>query len=378
MVFDMNSWREKLEGNKNLQAFRDHLSGKSERTQHTYLYNFSKICEFFSWDCSEFDPHHFTQEHYDELFRQKSKVMKCASVNLYTNIVKVLSNIYGLEIKTRTLKEIDRFSDYITFEELQEIINKADKEAAAVTTFIFCTGLRPVSVLSLKKNQLMLNTKHPYLKNVLLKGGRHQDIIIMYPDLVKPLLTWYLQYKSQAVEGYDKNEFIFVSQKGMTTDSYIYSLVRTCSRILGRSVSPRMLRKGLGIHTKELGLQDEVRRMIMGHSNVKTTIDAYSDYSVKDVAREISMKASPQGGLSPISRSALPSGPQDMSHEQCPFCGGVVEPDMLFCPHCWQEIQSVCENCKRFINVKWKKCVYCGADVRKKAKYEKGLTLERE
>jgi site-specific recombinase XerD len=95
----------------------------------------------------------------------------------------------------------------------------------------------------------------------------------MYPELVKPLLTWYLQYKSQSVKGYDENEYIFVSQKGMTTDSYIYNLVKTCSRILGRSISPRMLRKGLGIHTKELGLQDEVRRMIMGHSDVKTTID---------------------------------------------------------------------------------------------------------
>lgn len=186
MVFNVDSWREKLEGNRNLQAFGDHLSGKSEKTQYTYLYNLSKICEFFSWDCSEFDPRKFTQEHYDELFRQKSKVMKHASVNLYTSIVKVLNNLYSLEIKTRNLKEIDKFTDYITFEELQEIISNADKEAAAVTTFIFCTGLRPVSVLSLKKNQLMLNTKHPYLKNVLLKGGRHQDIIIMYPDLVKP------------------------------------------------------------------------------------------------------------------------------------------------------------------------------------------------
>jgi integrase len=157
----------------------------------------------------------------------------------------------------------------------------------------------------------------------------------MYPELVKPLLTWYLQYKSQSVKGYDENEYIFVSQKGMTTDSYIYNLVKTCSRILGRSISPRMLRKGLGIHTKELGLQDEVQRMIMGHSDVKTTIDAYSDYSVKDVAREISMKVSPQSGFSPVSRGGLPSEPQGIPHEQCPFCGGVVEPDMLLCPHCW-------------------------------------------
>ena len=106
MVFDMTSWKEKLEGNEKLQAFRDHLSGKSERTQYTYLYNLKKICDFFSWDCSEFEPHQFTQEHYDEFFRQKSRVMKCTSINLYTNVVNVLSTIYGLGIKTKLLKEI--------------------------------------------------------------------------------------------------------------------------------------------------------------------------------------------------------------------------------------------------------------------------------
>jgi integrase len=372
------SWKEELEGNEKLQAFKDHLSGKSERTQYTYLYHLKKICDFFSWDCSEFDPHEFIQEHYDEFFREKSKVMKCTSINLYTNVVNVLSTIYGLSIKTRLLKEIDKFTDYITFEELQEIINKADKEAAAVTTFMFCTGLRPVSILSLKKSQLMLNAKTPYVKNVLLKGGRHQDIIIMYPDLTKPLLQWYLQYKSKTVKDYDKNEYVFVSQRGLTTDSYIYHLIRKCSKILGRNVSPRMLRKGLGVHTKELGLQDEVRRMIMGHSDVKTTIDAYSDYSVKDVAREIAMKVSPQGGPSPVSRGPVPPEYHGNNHEQCPFCGGGVEPDMLLCPHCWQEIKRVCENCKRFISIEWEKCVYCGADVKKKGKYEKALFIEKK
>ncbi len=157
----MTAWKEKFEGNENLQAFRDHLSGKSEKTQQTYLYQLKKICDFFSWDYSEFDPHQFTQEHYDEFFRKNSKVMKCSSINLCTNVVNVLNMIYELGLKTKLLKEIDRVSDYITFEELQEIINKADKEAAAVTTFMFCTGLRPVSVLSLKKDQLMLDAQHP-------------------------------------------------------------------------------------------------------------------------------------------------------------------------------------------------------------------------
>lgn len=375
----MSTWEEKIEGNKKLQAFRDHCSGKSERTQYTYKYHLKKICDFFSWDCSEFDPHEFTQEHYDEFFRKKSAVMKCSSINLYTNVVNVLSNTYGLDIKTKILKEIDKFTDYVTFDELQEIINKADKEVAAVTTFMFCTGLRTVSVLSLKKDQLMLDAKNPYLKNVLLKGGRHQDIIIMYPDLVKPLVQWYLQYKSKTVKDYEENDHVFVSQRGLTTDSYIYHLVRKCSSILGRNVSPRMLRKGLGVHTKELGLQDEVRRMIMGHSDVKTTIEAYSDYSVKDVAREISMKVSPEGGPAPVSRGrGTPVEVVGKNCEECPFCGEAVEPDMLLCPQCWQEIKQVCENCKRFINIQWEKCAYCGVKVKKKEKYKKAMVIDKK
>lgn len=59
-----------------------------------------------------------------------------------------------------------------------------------------------MSVLSIKKEQLMLNAKHPYIKSVYLKGGRRQDIFIMYPDFVKPLLNWYMQYKTAKVKNY--------------------------------------------------------------------------------------------------------------------------------------------------------------------------------
>jgi hypothetical protein len=48
----------------------------------------------------------------------------------------------------------------------------------------------------------MLNAKHPYIKSVYLKGGRRQDIFIMYPDFVKPLLNWYMQYKTAKVKNY--------------------------------------------------------------------------------------------------------------------------------------------------------------------------------
>ncbi|MBU7047367.1 MAG: hypothetical protein HXS54_13120 [Theionarchaea archaeon] len=35
---------------------------------------------------------------------------------------------------------------------------------------------------------------------------------------------------------------------------------------------------------------------------------------------------------------------------------------MLLCPHCWEKIKVVCDNCKRFVLVTWKKCPYCGME----------------
>ena len=360
----MSKWRDELMGNENLQALRDHIALKADRTQETYLYAVKQICDFFGIDYREFDPHWLDQKKYDVFLTTRTKELKRSSLNLLSNIVKVVSDLYNLDIKIKLLSEIDKHTDYITFSELQEIINKADKEAAAVVAFMFCTGMRPVSVLSIKKEQLMLNAAHPYIKGVLLKGGRRQDIIIMYPEIVKPLLNWYLQYKTTRTKDYDKNEYVFISQRGKTTESYIYELVRSCSTIIGRTVSPRMLRKGLGVHTKELGLQDEVRRMIMAHKDVKTTIDAYSDYTIKDIVRELELKVPQNQGVT----GSQPLQGQTPVSERCPFCGQPVENEMLLCPHCWKEIKIVCDNCKRFVQVNWKKCPYCGTENKKEKK----------
>ncbi|MBU7047193.1 MAG: tyrosine-type recombinase/integrase [Theionarchaea archaeon] len=358
----MSNWREELMGNGNLQALRDHIALKSEKTKLTYLYAVKRICDFFEIEYKRFDPHEMNQEKYDTFLSIRSKELKRASLNLLSNVFKVLSDLYDLGIKVNILNEIDKHTDYITFSELQEILNKADKESAAIAAFLFCTGLRTVSVLSIKKEQLMLNAKNPYIKNVYLKGGRRQDIFIMYPDLVKPLLNWYMQYKTSKVKDYDKIEQVFVSQRGQTTESYIYTLIRKCNHILGRNLCPRMFRKGLGVHTKELGLQDEVRRMIMAHKDVKTTIDAYSDYTIKDIVRELTLKVPQDQGITGVQSSQIQSAQLQTVQEKCPFCGQSVEGEMLLCPHCWEKIKVVCDNCKRFVLITWKKCPYCGVE----------------
>ena len=384
----MTSWQDELQENEHLKAFVDHTSLKAKTTQVNYFNKLKNICDFLNIPYREFDPNQLTQEIYDRFIYENADRYKKSTLNLFSKIFNILATIYDLDIKTKLLKETDKFTDYLEFSELQEIISKADKEAATVAAFIFCTGMRPVSVISITKQQLMLNVPHPYVKSVRLKGGKRQDVVIMYPNIVVPLLKWYMQFKSSNLKGYGKMEKVFVSQKEETTRYYIYNTVRKCSKVLGKKVNPRMLRKGLGVHTKELGLQDEVRRMMMGHSDVKTTIEAYSDYSIKDITRELDQKVY-RGNQQPdqamqswqhgsYMQPGQPNSQQPKNQEFCPHCKGPVDHEMLLCPHCWKEIKRVCQNCKRYINVEWKKCAYCGASIKKKEEFEMALFIDEE
>lgn len=373
----MTSWREELMQNKELEAFIKYMILRSKGTQKVYLARIKEICDHFEIKYSEFNPKNLTQKDYDQFLYDNIKKYKQSSLNLFSRVFNILSNIYGLNIKTQLLKETDKHTDYLRFSELQEIILKADKEVAAVAAFMFCTGLRPISVISITKDQLILNAKDPYIKNVYLKGGRRQDVVILYPDIVLPLLRWYMQYKSMKLKDYDKIPYVFVSQKGNVTDFYIRKLINRCEPIVGRKVSPRMLRKGLGVHTKELGLQDDVRRRIMTHADVKTTIDAYSDYSTRDVFRELRSKA--YDTVQNVNSQQLRNSQgHDANHDVCPYCGKFVDPEMMYCPYCWKEIKRLCSGCKRFIQSDWKKCPYCGTEFGKKKKQDKALFWDYE
>ncbi|MBU7045088.1 MAG: tyrosine-type recombinase/integrase [Theionarchaea archaeon] len=363
----MTLWRDELLENKHLKAFVDHLILKSERTQLVYLYELKYICDHFGIEYGNFDPEFLTQEHYDSLIRDKIDTLKKSTLNLRSRVFSLLSNIYGLGIKTKLLKESDKVTDYITFKELQEIINKADKEVAAISAFMFCTGLRPVSIVSIKKDQLVLNSERPYIRNVKMKGGKRTDIVILYPDITLPLLRWYMQYKNNVTKGYSNNEKVFVSQKNATSERYVYEQVRKGSEILGRKVSPRMLRKGLGVHLKEKGYRDETRRRILGHSDVRTTVQAYSDYGTEDIFREHDQK---RNNTEPIH---VQQNNSQIEKEYCPFCRAVVEHEMMLCPSCWREIKRICQNCKRYISSEWERCAYCGFKIKKEEKkYIKG------
>lgn len=46
----------------------------------------------------------------------------------------------------------------------------------------------------------------------------------------------------------------------------------------------------------------------------------------------------------------------------CPKCGGEVEEDFFFCPHCKHELLFKCQKCGKLCESTWHACPYCGTE----------------
>lgn len=44
----------------------------------------------------------------------------------------------------------------------------------------------------------------------------------------------------------------------------------------------------------------------------------------------------------------------------CPKCASLVREDFLFCADCGTQVKRECESCKRFLEIVWLQCPYCG------------------
>ncbi len=362
----MVPWREQLESNQKLRAFAVHVAPLTDKTKESYYERIKEICDFFKIDYDKFDPNLLNQEVYDEFIMKRSKELKRSTLNLYSRIFRILMHLYSFDIKIRIVKETDKFTDHVTYEEIQKIMIEADKETAAICAFLFFTGLRPVSLLSLTKDQLILNAENPFLRAVRMKGGRREDIPILNPEIVIPLLRWYMQFKATKNHDYNETNKIFVSNRTTGNYEYLRYCVRKCSEILGRRVYPRMFRKGLGVWLGQIGLQDENRRIMLGHTNSKTTNMFYSKFSINDVFKEFNERT----GKNVIeeknhSEMGILSTREIPKVEKCPFCNREVNPRMTLCPWCEKVIRRICSVCKEFLDVRWKKCPYCQNEIEK-------------
>lgn len=49
--------------------------------------------------------------------------------------------------------------------------------------------------------------------------------------------------------------------------------------------------------------------------------------------------------------------------EECPGCGGRVQPDYIVCPTCHTKLKRACIHCGKPLNLRWTVCPYCAGAV---------------
>ena len=58
-----------------------------------------------------------------------------------------------------------------------------------------------------------------------------------------------------------------------------------------------------------------------------------------------------------LEEEALLQGIEDI--EECPGCGGRVQPDYIVCPTCHTKLKRACIHCGKPLNLRWTVCPYC-------------------
>lgn len=46
----------------------------------------------------------------------------------------------------------------------------------------------------------------------------------------------------------------------------------------------------------------------------------------------------------------------------CPVCNEQIRSGFQFCPVCHKKLANRCKSCRRFLEIRWTKCPYCGED----------------
>ncbi|MGC1122711.1 MAG: hypothetical protein WBA22_16645, partial [Candidatus Methanofastidiosia archaeon] len=113
----MTSWREEIESNEHLKAFRTHAYEKSVRTEKAYFCALKRIIDFFEIPYSKFNPKKLRQQDYDFFMQENLKRWKRSSLNFMVSIFKIMDDLYDLKLRTKKFKEIDKEkTDYVTFD----------------------------------------------------------------------------------------------------------------------------------------------------------------------------------------------------------------------------------------------------------------------
>ncbi|ADL08054.1 tyrosine-type recombinase/integrase [Thermosediminibacter oceani] len=145
--------------------------------------------------------------------------------------------------------------------------------------FLLDTGARIQETLSLTHNDIDLKFRVVTLRNTKNKQERK---VYLSPKMLQEMKNW-LKYK----ERYVSSDLIFPTKRGtpLTVHSYEKQL-RDAGKLVGIDISPHMLRNQFARYYILNGGNFPMLSKLLGHSDVKVTMDAYMDLLDEDIKKD--------------------------------------------------------------------------------------------
>jgi integrase/recombinase XerD len=166
--------------------------------------------------------------------------------------------------------------DMISLIEAAKSYGRYSKRNYAMILFLADTGCRVGGLASLRLADLDLSRGQAM---VIEKGSKSR--IVFFGQETKDALTAWLAERPQDID----TGFLFVSERGRLTTYGVRMVLKRLKKIagVGGFVNPHSFRHAFAKRAINHGISDSSLANLMGHTNIKTTHDAYLIYRTQEL-----------------------------------------------------------------------------------------------
>ena len=193
---------------------------------------------------------------------------------LITSAQNVARKLKKIKLPKQAPKEISE-TDMLALLEASKSYGRYSKRNYAMILFLADTGCRVGGLASLRLADLDLSRGQAM---VIEKGSKSR--VLFFGQETKDALSVWLAERPQETD----TEFLFVGERGRLTTYGVRMVLKRLKKIAGVSgfVNPHSFRHAFAKRAILRGISDSVLANLMGHTDIKTTHNAYLIYRTQE------------------------------------------------------------------------------------------------
>lgn len=239
-----------------------YFQGKGEGTIKMYRHCLKQFNKFYPWPIDRVTPEVI------EEYRNSLGSLSLKTVNLYLGVLRDFLKHEGMNGVAATIemaKIHEKEVDILNADEINKLLSHplASKREKAVFETLYSTGLRLSELISLNKEHLRDQS------NEMSVTGKGKKIrVVFLSDDARKAINAYLQTRG------DSSNALFVNEHGkrLSTRTVQRKLAEIGNDVLGKRVTPHMLRHCFATNLLENGADIRSIQKMLGHEHLQTTV----------------------------------------------------------------------------------------------------------